>query len=60
MTSQSVKPADLAVEYTSCHAVVKTAAKLINCTKEEQRSVISFLWAEGVPGAQIHLHMCAQ
>ena len=42
------------------HAVVKMAAKLINCTKEEQRSVIRFLWAEGVPGAQIHLCMCAQ
>jgi hypothetical protein len=40
--------------------VVKMAAKLINCTKEKQRSVIRFLWAEGVPGAQIHLHMCAQ
>jgi len=36
------------------------AAKLINCTKDEQHSVISFLWAEGVPGAQIHLRMCAQ
>jgi len=36
------------------------AAKLINCTKEEQRSVIRFLWAEGVPGAQIHLRLCAQ
>ena len=36
------------------------AAKLINCTKEEQRSVIRFLWAEGVPGAQIHPRMCAQ
>ena len=36
------------------------AAKLINSTKEEQRSVIRFLWAEGVPGAQIHLRMCAQ
>jgi len=36
------------------------AAKLINCTKEEQRSVIHFLWAEGVPAAQIHLCMCAQ
>ena len=32
----------------------------INCTKEEQRSVIRFLWAEGVPGAQIHLRMYAQ
>jgi len=36
------------------------AAKLINCTKEGQRSVIRFLWVEGVPGAQIHLRMCAQ
>jgi len=36
------------------------AAKLINCTIEEQLSVIRFLWAEGVPGAQIHLRMCAQ
>jgi hypothetical protein len=35
------------------------AAKRINCTKEEQRSVIRFLWAEGVPGAQIHLCICA-
>ena len=40
--------------------MVKMAAKLINCTKEEQRSVVCFLWAEGVPGAQIHLRMCAQ
>ena len=39
--------------------MVKMAAKLINCTKEEQRSLICFLWA-GVPGAQIHLRMCAQ
>jgi len=36
------------------------AAKLINCTKEEQRSVVRFLWAEGVLGVQIHLRMCAQ
>jgi len=36
------------------------AAKLINCTKEEQRLVICFFWAEGVPEAQIHLRMCAQ
>ena len=36
------------------------AAKLTNCAKEEQRSFIRFLWAEGVPGAQIHLRMCAQ
>ena len=32
----------------------------MNCTKEEQRSVVRFLWAQGVPGAQIHLRMCAQ
>jgi len=36
------------------------AAKIINCTKEKHRSVIRFLWAEGVPGTQIHLRMCAQ
>ncbi|XP_062850161.1 protein GVQW3-like [Trichomycterus rosablanca] len=36
------------------------AAKLLHCTKDEQRSVIRFLWAEGVPGAQIHRRMCAQ
>jgi transposase len=36
------------------------AAKLENCTEEVQRFVISFLWAEGVPGGQIHQHMCAQ
>jgi len=36
------------------------SVKLINCTKEEQRSVIRFLWAEGVLGAQIHLRMCAE
>jgi len=32
----------------------------INCTKQEQRSVIRFLWAEGVPGEQTHLRMCVQ
>ena len=40
--------------------MVKMATKLINCTKEEQRSVICFLWAEGVLGAKIHLRICAQ
>lgn len=24
------------------------------CTKEEQRAIILFLWAEGMPGAEIH------
>jgi hypothetical protein len=36
------------------------AAKLLTCTKQEQRSVIRFLWAEGVPEAENHLRMCAQ
>ena len=40
--------------------MVKMAVKLINCIKEEQHSVICFLWAEGVQRAQIHLCMCAQ
>jgi hypothetical protein len=30
------------------------------CTKEEQRAVIRFLWAEGVPGAEIHQRLSAQ
>lgn len=29
-------------------------ARLSVCTTEEQRSVIRFLWAEGVKGAEIH------
>jgi hypothetical protein len=36
------------------------AAKLENCSKEEKRFVIWFLWAEGVPGGQTHQCMCAQ
>jgi transposase len=35
---------------------VRLAAKLENCTKEEQRSVMRFLWA----GGQIHQRMCAK
>jgi len=60
VTSQSGKPVDLVVLFERCHAVVKMATKLTNCAKEEQRSVIRFLWAEGVPGSHIHLRMCAQ
>ena len=30
------------------------------CTKEEQRSVIRFLWSEGVSGAEIHGRLSAQ
>ena len=40
--------------------MVKMVVELINCTKEEQPSLTCFMWAEGVPVAQIHLRMCAQ
>ena len=36
------------------------AAPLSVCTKEEQRSVICFLWSEGVSGAEIHRRLSAQ
>jgi hypothetical protein len=36
------------------------AAPLFVCTKEEQRSVIRFLWSEGVSGAAIHQRPSAQ
>ena len=35
-------------------------AGLSVCTREEQRSVIRFLWAEGVKGAEIHARLCTQ
>jgi hypothetical protein len=43
-----------------CYEVVNMVAKLENCTKEEQRSMIRFLWAESASGRQIHQCMCAQ
>ncbi|KYO21352.1 histone-lysine N-methyltransferase SETMAR [Alligator mississippiensis] len=36
------------------------ATQLAVCTKEEQRSVIRFLWAEGVPPSEIHRRIVAQ
>ena len=36
------------------------SARLSVCSKEEQRSVIRFLWAEGVKGAEIHARLCTQ
>ena len=36
------------------------AAPLSACTKQEQRSVIRFLWSEGVSGAEIHRRLSAQ
>jgi transposase len=36
------------------------ATPLSVCTKEEQRSVIRFLWSEGVSEAEIHRRLSAQ
>jgi transposase len=36
------------------------AAPLENCTREEQRSVIRFLWSEGVKPREIHRRMIQQ
>jgi transposase len=36
------------------------AAPISDCTKEEQRSLIRFLWSEGVSGAEIHRRLVAQ
>jgi transposase len=35
-------------------------APLSDCTIEEQRAVVLFLWAEGVKSAEIHRRMMAQ
>ena len=35
-------------------------ALLQDCTIEEQRGVVRFLWAEGVKPVEIHRHMMAQ
>jgi len=35
-------------------------APLQDCTIEEQRGVVRFLWAEGVKPVEIHRHMLAQ
>jgi hypothetical protein len=36
------------------------AAPLSDCTMEEQRAVVRFLWAEGFKSAEIHFRMLAQ
>jgi hypothetical protein len=36
------------------------AAPLSDCTINEQRTVVCFLWAEGVKSAEIHRQMLAQ
>jgi len=46
--------------YVSSYWAVNMSARLAVCTKEEQRSVIRFMWAEGVKGAKIHARLCTQ
>ena len=36
------------------------SARLSVCTKEEQGSVIRFLWAGGVKGAELYARLCTQ
>jgi hypothetical protein len=36
------------------------AAPFSVCTKEEQSAVVRFLWAAGVPGAELHSRLSAQ
>ena len=36
------------------------SARFSVCTKEKQRSVIRFLWAEGLRGAEIHARLCTR
>ena len=42
-----------------CHEfyVINLDGPLFTCTKKEQRAVIRFLWAEGIPGAEMHRRM---
>jgi hypothetical protein len=45
-----------------CHefCVINLDGPLFICTKEEQGAVIRFLWAEGVPGAEMHRRVLVQ
>jgi hypothetical protein len=45
-----------------CHefCVINLDGPLFICTKEEQRAVIRFLWAEGLPGAEMHRRISVQ
>ena len=35
-------------------------APLAQCTREEQRAVVQFLWSEGSSGTKIHQRLLAQ
>lgn len=57
----------ISLQFSSCYVSFVVAAVLLImaaplsiCTKEEQRSVIRFLWAEGVSGAEIHRRLSVQ
>jgi hypothetical protein len=54
--------ADVTLEVHSYHefSVIKLDDPLFICTKEEQRAVIHFLWAEGVQGAEMHRRISVQ
>jgi hypothetical protein len=54
--------ADVTLEVHSCHelCVINLDGPLFICTIEEQRAVICFLWAEGVPGAEMHRRISMQ
>jgi hypothetical protein len=54
--------ADVTLMVDLCHefCVINLDGPLFVCTKEEQRAVIRFLWAEGVPGAEMHRKISVQ
>jgi hypothetical protein len=54
--------ADVTLIVDLCHefCVINLDGPLFICTKEEQKVVIRFLWAEGVPGAEMHRRISVQ
>jgi hypothetical protein len=54
--------ADVTLIVNLCHefCVINLDGPLFICTKEEQRAVIRSLWAEGVPGAEMHIRISVQ
>jgi hypothetical protein len=53
---------DVTLEVHCCHefCVINLDGPLFICTKEEQRSVICFLWAESLPGPEMHRRITVQ
>jgi hypothetical protein len=54
--------ADVTLIVDLCHefCVINLDGPLFICTKEEQRAAICFLWADGVPGAEMHRRISVQ